>query len=237
LGALTYHLAVSAGKVLAVELDKDLTAVLAVELSELIQAGKLEIIQSDVLKLDLPALLAPYRHMNLKVAANLPYYITTPVILRLLECGLLFESITVMVQREVARRLTASPGTKDYGSLTLAVAYHAEAEITANVPANAFVPRPEVDSAVVCLRTRAQPLVQTDKSLLFTVIKAAFEQRRKTLVNALFSAGLGESKERLAAILTQNGLRADIRGEALDISQFARVAESIKGAVPCPPLL
>ncbi|MCL2602934.1 MAG: 16S rRNA (adenine(1518)-N(6)/adenine(1519)-N(6))-dimethyltransferase RsmA [Defluviitaleaceae bacterium] len=227
LGALTQGLVNAAGKVLAVELDKGLVDFLSVEFHKHIQAEILEIVQGDILKQDIPALLAPYRHMRLKAVANLPYYITTPAIMRLLECGVLFESVTVMVQKEVARRMGAAPGTKDYGSLSLAVAYHAEAEIVANVPANVFVPRPEVDSAVVRLRMHPEPPVSADKALLFKVIHAAFAQRRKTLVNALFAAGLGESKEELAHLLTACGLRADIRGEALDIYGFSRIAGEI----------
>jgi 16S rRNA (adenine1518-N6/adenine1519-N6)-dimethyltransferase len=225
LGALTQGLAAKAGHVLAVELDKGLAEVLSVQFHEHIQAKTLTLVSGDILKLDLPGLLSPHRQMCLKVVANLPYYITTPVILRLLESGLPFASVTVMVQKEVARRMSALPGTKEYGSLTLAIRYHAEAEIVANVPVNAFVPRPEVDSAVVCLRLLDEPPVAVDKEFLFRVIHAAFGQRRKTLVNALFAAGLGESKEILAESTKIIGLRPDIRGEALDIHQFAALAE------------
>jgi 16S rRNA (adenine1518-N6/adenine1519-N6)-dimethyltransferase len=213
--------------VLAIELDKGLAEILTVQFHEQIQAKSLDVIQGDILKLDLPTLLAPYRDKRLKVAANLPYYITTPVILRLLESPLPFDSITVMIQKEVAQRITAAPGTKDYGSLTLAVRYHAAAEIAAYVPVNAFVPRPEVDSAVLHLQTLAQPPVTAEKGLLFRVIHAAFGQRRKTLVNALFAAGLGESKEQLATILEKINLRTDIRGEALDIFQFAEITREL----------
>jgi 16S rRNA (adenine1518-N6/adenine1519-N6)-dimethyltransferase len=225
LGVLTQGLTASAGHVLAVELDKGLTDVLSVQFHEQIQAKTLSIVQGDVLKLDLPDLLTPYKHMRLKVVANLPYYITTPVILRLLEMSISFSSIIVMIQKEVALRMSAAPGTKDYGSLTLAIAYHATTEIVANVPVNAFFPRPEVDSAVIRLQTLDKPPVSADKDFLFKIIHAAFGQRRKTLVNALFAAGLGESKSFLENILTQCGLRTDIRGEALDIHRFSQIAE------------
>jgi 16S rRNA (adenine1518-N6/adenine1519-N6)-dimethyltransferase len=229
LGALTQGLAAKAGHVLAVELDKGLAEVLGGQFIN----GAVTIIQGDILKLDLPALLDPYRGMCLKVVANLPYYITTPVILRLLESGLPFASVTVMVQKEVAQRMTARPGTKDYGSLSLAIRYHADAEIVAYVPVNAFIPRPEVDSAVIKLRVLEEPPVEADKDFLFQLIHAAFGQRRKTLVNALFAGGIGESKEYLAGALAACGLRPDIRGEALDITQFARLAKTLKP--PCPP--
>jgi 16S rRNA (adenine1518-N6/adenine1519-N6)-dimethyltransferase len=220
-------LAAAAGKVLAVELDTGLADFLGVTFCEHIQANVLEVIRGDILKVDLLGLFAPFGHMKLKVVANLPYYITTPVVLRLLESGLPFESVIVMVQKEVARRMAAVPGTKEYGSLSLAVAYYAVPEMVAHVPVNAFFPRPEVDSAVIRLRLHRAPPVSADKEKLFMVIRAAFAQRRKTLVNALFAAGLGESKERLAEVLAACGLRADVRGEALDIYQFAQLTERV----------
>jgi len=228
LGALTQGLVARAGKVLAVELDKGLADLLAVNFHEHLQAQTLEIIQGDVLKLDIPALLAPYSGKTIKVVANLPYYITTPVIMRLLEMPVFFSSITVMVQKEVAQRMSARPGTKDYGALSLAVGYYATSEIVANVPTNCFVPRPEVDSAVIILRALEKPPVAGDKAFLFRVIHAAFGQRRKTLVNALFAAGIGENKEYLAGVLASIGLRTDIRGEALDLLQFAKLAEELR---------
>ena len=227
LGALTQGLVAGAGKVLAVELDKSLVDLLAVNFHDTIQAQTLEIIQGDVLKLDLPALLNPYRDKTLKVVANLPYYITTPVIMRLLEMPVFFSSVTVMVQKEVALRMSAKPGTKDYGALSLAVGYYADTEIVANVPTNSFLPRPEVDSAVIVLRALEKPPVTGDKDFLFKVIHAAFGQRRKTLVNALFAVGIGESKEQLTTVLTHCGLRTDIRGEALDLLQFSKLAEEL----------
>lgn len=248
LGALTQGLLAGAGKVIAVELDKGLADVLAVEFHKQIENGTLEVVLADVLKLDLAALLAPHRHMRLKVVANLPYYITTPVVMRLLESEIPFESITVMIQKEVAQRMSAQPGTKNYGALTLAVQYHATAEIITHVPMRAFHPRPAVDSAVICLRALPTPPVQTDKARLFAVIAAAFATRRKTLVNALYAAGFSTAgiggvvipgdvkntddgvsgrKEALGVMLVRCGLRPDVRGEALDIFQFAAITDAL----------
>jgi len=241
LGALTQGLLAHAGHVVAIELDNGLADVLNVEFSDQASCGQFLLVRGDVLKLDLAEVLAHFRHKRLKVVANLPYYITTPVIMRLLESGLGFASITVMVQKEVAERMSAKPGTKAYGSLTLAVQYHAAVEMVTVVPARSFLPRPEVDSAVICLRALAQPPVDVDKDTLFAVIGAAFATRRKTLVNALHAAGFvtkpsddghepddnENNKIALAAALIACGLRADIRGEALDIHQFAAVAKSV----------
>ena len=221
-GGLTQVLLQHAGHVIAVELDKQLIPVL----TSLFPDDNITIIQGDILKIDLPGILAPYAHCPIKVVANLPYYITTPVILYLLESGLPFKSITVMVQKEVAKRMAASPGTKDYGSLTLAIKYYADVELVANVPVNCFMPRPGVDSAVVHLSVRQGPPVATDKEQLFKVIHAAFNQRRKTLLNAL-SAGLELDKAYVAEVISSCGLQSDIRGEALDMSAFARIAEEI----------
>jgi len=221
-GGLTQALAAHAGHIIAVELDKQLIPVL----TELFMGSNITIIQGDVLKLNLPEILAPHAGHPIKVVANLPYYITTPVILYLLESGLPFKSITVMVQKEVARRMAASPGTKDYGSLTLAIGYYADVELVANVPVNCFMPRPAVDSAVVHIRLRPGPPVATDKTLLFKTIHAAFNQRRKTLVNALAS-GLDIDKARISEVLASCGLRADVRGETLDMAAFAQISERI----------
>ena len=236
LGALTQGLLAHAGNVVAIELDKGLGDILTAEFHDHTTSGKFTLVRGDILKIDLAEVLAPYHHKRLKVVANLPYYITTPVIMRLLESGLAFQSITVMIQKEVAERMSAKPGTKAYGSLTLAVQYHAAAEMVAIVPSRSFLPRPEVDSAVICLRALSQPPVAVDKDKLFAVIAAAFATRRKTLVNALHAAGFvaknegecgSEGKAGLAAELVTCGLRADVRGEALDIQQFAAVAESV----------
>ena len=218
LGALTQALAGHAGHVVAVELDKQLVTVL----QETLAAYPVTIIQGDILKLDVPAIMADYPHTQHKVVANLPYYITTPVVMHLLTMA--FTSITVMVQREVAERMKAKPGTKDYGSLSLAVQYRADVDIVAYVPPNSFMPRPAVDSAVVHL-TLCKPRVDVDADILFRVIHAAFNQRRKTLQNALFAAELGPTKAEWAEIIAANGLPANIRGEVLDLHQFAAIAK------------
>jgi len=221
-GGLTQALSKHAGHIIAVELDKQLIPVL----TELFPGPGITIVQGDILKLNLPEILAPHAGQPIKVVANLPYYITTPVILYLLESGLPFISITVMVQKEVAKRMAANPGTKDYGSLTLAIRYYADVELVANVPVNCFMPRPAVDSAVVKLSLRPGPPVKTDKARLFKIIHAAFNQRRKTLENAL-AAGLKMDKSHVAKVLASCGLQADIRGEALDMAAFTKIAEML----------
>jgi len=221
-GGLTQALLNHAGHVIAVELDKQLASVL----KDMFTGQNITIIQGDILKISLPEILAQHTNNTIKVVANLPYYITTPVILYLLESGLPFKSITVMVQKEVAKRMAANPGTKDYGSLTLAVRYYADVKLVANVPVNSFMPRPAVDSAVVQLNLHEGPLVSIDKVKLFDVIHAAFNQRRKTLVNAL-SSGLKLEKPHIYAVLASCGLNPDIRGETLDMTTFARLAEQL----------
>lgn len=189
-----------------------------------------EIIHGDILSLDVAALIQRHTlYENVKVVANLPYYITTPIIMDLLEKGYPLASITVMMQREVADRLKAAPGTKDYGALTLAVQYYAQPYLVANVPQNCFMPRPGVDSAVVRLTRLAQPRVQAkDPSILFGIIKAAFGQRRKTLVNGLsHQLGYPFSKEDWAHILASTGQPATIRGEALSLAEFAALADEV----------
>jgi len=232
LGALTQGLLAKAGHVIAIELDKGLAELLGITFHEQVKANLLDIVQVDILKADLEGLLAPFKEKRLKVVANLPYYITTPVIMRLLESPLHFDSITVMIQKEVAQRMSAAAGTKAYGSLTLAVQYYAEARIVATVPVSSFHPRPEVESAVIHLQALNAPPVKADKQRMFEIIHAAFAQRRKTLVNALFAAGFAESKNALTAALEKCGLRADIRGEALTIENFAKLTEVLS----CRPL-
>jgi len=221
IGGLTQALASDAGHVVAVELDKQLIPVLESQFAN----DNVTIVQGDILRVDLPEILALYKGMNIKVVANLPYYITTPVILYLLESGLPIKSITVMIQKEVAQRMAAQPSTKDYGSLTLAVQYYADVSIAAYVPVNCFMPRPAVDSAVAHLQILDSPRVDADKEILFKIIHAAFNHRRKTLVNTLDSAGFGEGKEDLAKTLERCGLNPQVRGEALSIFQFAELAK------------
>lgn len=219
LGGMTQALLTAGAEVFAVELDTQLVPILR----ENFAGEKFSVLQGDILKID----FSEISEKSVKAVANLPYYITTPVIFRLLESGLPLESVTVMIQREVAARMSARPGTKDYGSLTLAVQYHADVELVANVPVNCFIPRPAVDSAVVKLSLLPAPRVNADKEKLFAVIQAAFGKRRKTLLNALDSAGFGGGKSALAATLEACEISPQARGETLDILQFAKLAEKL----------
>ena len=225
IGTMTQRLAEWAGKVIAVEIDSGLIPILQETL-----AGyeNVEIINEDVLKLDLVQLAeekSPGRAV--KVVANLPYYITTPIIMGIFESGMPVESVTVMVQKEVADRMKAGPGGKDYGALSLAVQYYAQPYLAANVPQNCFIPRPNVGSAVIRLKRYAGPPVDVkDEKLLFALIRAAFGQRRKTLKNCVGNdAGLHFTKEDIAEALREVGLNEDIRGEALTLEQFAQLAD------------
>lgn len=221
IGTMTQLLAERAGKVVAVEIDRNLIPILEETLSPY---SNVTVINEDVLKLDVEeAIRVRGEGRPVKVVANLPYYITTPIIMSLLEGGAPLESITVMVQKEVAERMQAVPGTKDYGALSLAVQYYSRPEVVANVPPNCFIPRPNVGSAVIRLTRYGTPPVQAaDPGKLFTVIRASFNQRRKTLANSLGNApGLSVSRERVAGILEEMGLPAMIRGEALTLEQFA----------------
>ena len=212
------------GQVVAVELDKQLVLVLG----DLFRGREnFNLVQDDILRVDLQAILPAGR--DIKVVANLPYYITTPVILSLLESPLPIRSITIMVQKEVAQRMAAKPGTKDYGSLTLAVQYHAKVSLAANVPVNCFLPRPGVDSAVVHLEILETPPVDVDRDVFFRIIHGAFGQRRKTLLNALSAAGFGASKDELAAMIESCGISPSVRGEALGMAEFAALAGVLGG--------
>jgi len=193
----------------------------------LAEYDNVEVIQGDILEQNLNDLSERLGGKRIKVVANLPYYITTPILMKLLESGLPIENITVMVQKEVAERMQASPGGKDYGSLSLAVQYYAAAEIVANVPPHCFLPRPKVGSAVICLRTYAEKPVQTgDEAFLFRIIRASFNQRRKTLVNGLKNAGF--SREKVNEALSSLGLPETVRGEVLSLAQFAALAELLR---------
>ena len=225
IGCLTEQLSRRAGKVLSVELDKALQPILAETLTG---CENVEVLFGDVLKQDLPALVGEcFPGLTPVVCANLPYNVTTPVLTALIESGC-FARITVMIQREVARRICASPGTADYGAFGLFVQWHCETGILFDVPPSCFVPQPKVTSSVIRLtRREAPPLPVTDEALLFRVIRAAFNQRRKTLVNAL-SAGLGNvSKEQVERILVSCGYDPRIRGEVLDIGGFVRITDEI----------
>ena len=223
-GCLTEQLSLRAGKVLAVELDRALRPVLAETLAGRDNA---EVLFGDILKQDIPALAAAhFPGLTPVVCANLPYNVTTPVLTALIEAAC-FRRITVMIQREVARRICAGPGTADYGAFGLFVQWHCETETLFDVPPSCFVPQPKVTSSVIRLTRRAQPpLPVSDEALLFRVIRAAFNQRRKTLVNAL-SAGLGIGKDRLEDVLLSLGLDPKIRGEVLDIRGFVDITDEI----------
>lgn len=229
IGTMTQYLAERAGEVVAVEIDKNLIPILKDTLSGY---DNVTLINEDILKVDINKIVEEKNGGRpVKVVANLPYYITTPIIMGLFESHVPLENITVMVQKEVADRMQVGPGTKDYGALSLAVQYYAKPEIVANVPPNCFIPRPNVGSAVIRLTRHAEPPVHvTDEARLFALIRAAFNQRRKTLVNALSNApGLGITKEQAAEALERLALSATIRGEALTLEQFALLATELPG--------
>lgn len=224
IGTMTQYLAENAREVIAVEIDKALIPILEDTLSEY---DNVTIINEDILKLDINRIVEEKNHgQPIKVVANLPYYITTPIIMGLFENRVPLESITIMVQKEVADRMQVGPGTKDYGALSLAVQYYAKPEIVANVPPNCFMPRPNVGSAVIRLTRYEKPPVEAeDEKYMFALIRASFNQRRKTLVNGLLNAGnLGISKEDITGALNQMGLPAAVRGEALTLEQFAHLS-------------
>lgn len=228
IGSLTQVLAEKAKMVIAVEIDDRLIPILQKNLAEY---PNLHLIHADFLKLDLRQVLEELDiHQPIKVIANLPYYITTPIIMGLYESHIPLAGMTVMVQEEVARRMQAGPGSKDYGALSLAVQYYADASIAAFVPPNCFMPRPGVGSSVVQLTTHAQKTVEVlDEKQMFAVIKAAFGQRRKTLVNALSgSPELHYEKEQILSALEAAGLSPQVRGEALTLSQFALLSNLLK---------
>lgn len=227
IGTMTQYLAENAGKVIAVEIDKALIPILEETLAPY---KNVTVLQGDILKTDIGELAERHNAGKpLKVVANLPYYITTPIIMGLFERNVPLASVTVMVQKEVAERMLAKPGTKDYGALSLSVQYYAEPEIVTNVPPNCFMPRPNVGSAVVKLRRFGNPPVEVqDEKFMFSIIRAAFNQRRKMLVNAL--AGAGEfsfSKEQTEAVLDSIGISAQIRGEKLSLAEFAKLADRL----------
>ena len=226
IGTMTQYLAEAAREVAAVEIDNTLIPILADTLKDW---NNVTVINNDVLKVDLRQLaLEKNGGRPIKVVANLPYYITTPIIMGLFENKVPIDSITIMVQKEVADRMQVGPGTKDYGALSLAVQYYAKPQIVANVPPNCFMPRPKVGSAVIRLEKYEEPPVQVkDEKLMFRIIRASFNQRRKTLVNGLKnSQELSFSKEEIEKALTNCGLSLNIRGEALTLEKFAELANS-----------
>ena len=224
IGTMTQYLAERAGSVVAVEIDKALIPILGDTLSAY---DNVTIINDDILKVDVNKIVEEKNQGRpIKVVANLPYYITTPIIMGLFESKVPLQSITIMVQKEVADRMQVGPGTKDYGALSLAVQYYAKPEIVAMVPPNCFIPRPNVGSAVIRLTRYAEPPVQVaDEKKMFALIRASFNQRRKTLVNGLTNATeLKVTKEQILTALENMGLSATIRGEALTLEQFAQLS-------------
>ncbi len=225
IGTMTQYLAESAREVVAVEIDRNLIPILEDTLSGY---DNVTVINEDILKLDIRKIVEERNGGEpVKVVANLPYYITTPIIMGLFESKVPLKSITIMVQKEVADRMQVGPGTKDYGALSLAVQYYAKPEIVANVPPNCFIPRPNVGSAVIRLTRYDTPTVRVqDERKMFSLIRASFNQRRKTLVNGLCNAAeLRLSKERVTGVLEEMGLPPAIRGEALTLEQFARLSD------------
>ena len=227
IGTMTQYLAEAAREVVAVEIDKALIPILGETLSGY---SNVTVINEDILKVDIKK-LAEERNEGrpIKVVANLPYYITTPIIMGLFESGVPIDSITVMVQKEVAERMQAGPGTKDYGALSLAVQYYAQPYIAANVPMNCFMPRPKVGSAVIRLKRHKEfPVQVKDPQFLFKVIRASFNQRRKTLQNGLNnSPEIHLSKEKIAEAILAVGLPESVRGEALTLEQFAKLSDCL----------
>lgn len=231
IGTMTQFLCENAGSVAAVEVDQNLIPILHDTLNSY---DNVDIINDDILKLDIRQLVMEKNGGRpVKVVANLPYYITTPIIMGLFECHVPLKSATVMVQKEVAERMRAEPGTKDYGALSLAVQYYAVPEITANVPQNCFMPRPKVASAVICLKCHKQPPVQVkDEKLMFDLIHASFNQRRKTLLNGLNNnPQISLSKERIQECIEKLGVSASVRGETLTLAQFASLSDIVYDAM------
>jgi len=229
IGTMTQYLAQAAREVVAVEIDRMLIPILEETLGEY---SNVSILNEDILKVDLVKLVKEQNEDRpVKVVANLPYYITTPIVMKLFESHVPIKSVTVMVQKEVARRMQARPGTKDYGALSLAVQYYARPYIAANVPPNCFMPRPAVGSAVIRLERYEEPPVEVkDEQLMFRLIRASFNQRRKTLVNGLMnSAGLEFSKAEILEAFTEIGLDPDVRGETLSLQQFAGLSNQLGG--------
>lgn len=226
MGAMTQKLCENAKQVLAVEIDKRLPPILKVIL---FGYDNIEIINNDIMKLDLDSVLRErFGKQPVKVIANLPYYITTPIIMKLLEDRLNLHSITIMVQKEVGDRLKANPGGKDYGALSLAVQYYSNPVQLLDVPPESFIPRPEVNSVVIRLDILSKPAVELeDEKLFFRVIKAAFGQRRKTLLNALSAGNLGIDKNEIKELLESIDIDAKRRGETLSIQEFANLANTL----------
>lgn len=226
IGTLTQRLAEAAGEVVAVEIDKNLIPILNETLADY---DNVTILNEDILKMDIHEIAKQHGGKPLKVVANLPYYITTPIIMALFESHVPLISVTVMVQKEVADRMCVGPGTKEYGALSLAVQYYAKPEIITKVPASCFIPRPNVDSTVIRLTRYEKPPVEVrDEDWLFAVMRASFNQRRKTLANGLANAGnLGLNRQQVENALSGMGLSLTIRGETLTLNQFAALSDRL----------
>lgn len=226
IGTMTQRLAEEAGEVVAVEIDKNLIPILGETLADY---DNVTILNEDILKVDVHKIVEEHGGKPLKVVANLPYYITTPIIMALFESHIPLKSVTIMVQKEVADRIRVGPGTKEYGALSLAVQYYAKPEIITKVPATCFMPKPNVDSTVIRLTRYENPPVETqDEAWLFAVIRASFNQRRKTLANGLANAGnIGVSRHQVEAVLAEMGLPIMTRGETLTLKQFAELSNRL----------
>lgn len=227
IGTMTQYLAETAREVVAVEIDKMLIPILQDTLQGY---DNVTVMNEDILKVDIRALAEEKNGGKpIKVVANLPYYITTPIIMGLFENHVPLYNMTVMVQKEVAGRMQAAPGTKEYGALSLAVQYYADTYIAANVPPNCFIPRPKVGSAVIRLNAWQQPPVSVeDEKFMFSLIRASFNQRRKTLQNSLVNGGIAVTKEQIAQALAEMNLPVSVRGESLTLEQFARLSNLLK---------
>ncbi|MBS7329506.1 MAG: 16S rRNA (adenine(1518)-N(6)/adenine(1519)-N(6))-dimethyltransferase RsmA [Lachnospiraceae bacterium] len=229
IGTMTQYLCERAGRVIAVEIDKALIPILNDTLSSY---SNVEIINEDILKVDITNLCNKYNNGRpIKVVANLPYYITTPIIMGLFESGCPLESITIMVQKEVADRMKCGPGSKDYGALSLAVQFYSNPEIVANVSPESFIPKPGVGSTVIRLTRYPKPPVEVDdEKYMFKLIRAAFNMRRKTMVNSLMSGNLGLTKEEILSAIDKLNLSPQVRGEALTLNEFAALSNILSKA-------
>ncbi len=227
IGTLTQYLCENARQVIAVEIDDMLIPILGETLKEY---DNVKIVHNDILKIDVNEIVSEYPGSSIKVVANLPYYITTPIIMGLFESGVPIDSITIMVQKEVAERMQAKPGTKDYGALTLAVQYYADAKIMANVPPNCFMPRPAVGSAVINLVKHKEKRYDVkNEDMLFRIIRASFNQRRKTLQNGINNAAnLPYTKQQIAEAIEKMGLPTAVRGEKLSLEQFVELSNILE---------
>ena len=230
IGTMTQYLAENAREVMAVEIDKNLIPILSDTLSAY---DNVSILNADILKVDIAKIVEEKNGGKpVKVVANLPYYITTPIIMGLFESHVPIDSITVMVQKEVADRMQAGPGKKDYGALSLAVQYYSHPEIVVNVPPSCFMPQPKVGSSVISLKRYEKPVVDVDdEKLMFKIIRASFNQRRKTLANGLNNfGGMGLTKEQIQQSIETLGVPVNVRGEALSLAQFAQLSNIIGAA-------